>query len=389
MFSSQNSQKVDVVQVVDNIFFHAVDKGASDIHIEPTEEGTMVRYRIDGILRVVFKGDSALYEAIVARIKVMAKLETTGLPRPQEGKIIFKHQSRDVDLRVSIFPTTLQEVVVIRVLEDTKQFGDYKNLGFTDSQTEQLEKAIKKPFGLFLVTGPNGSGKSTTLFTSLKRLNVPEKSIATLEDPVERHLDLVRQTQIDPSIGLTFADGLRFLLRQDPDIIMVGEIRDKETAQIAVEAAITGHLVIATIHTNNAAGAIVRLINMEVEPYLLATSLKIVTAQRLARQICPDCKQEITPTPELLQTLNAPAGMKFFHSPGCASCENRGTKGRVGIHEVLEINNEIENLILTRPSDDQINSLAIKAGMKSLREAALEKINEGVISIEEAIRLTE
>lgn len=389
LLSSNNDQKIDVVQVADNIFFHAVDKGASDIHIEPVETGMVVRYRIDGVMRIVFTGDKELFKLLVARIKVLAKLETTGMPRPQEGKLMYRYENKEIDMRVSVFPNSISEAIVIRVLEDSQIYEDYINLGFSREQANLIETAIKRPFGLILVTGPNGSGKSTTLFTTLKKLNNPEKSLVTLEDPVERRLELVRQTQIDQDIGLTFAEGLRFLLRQDPDIIMVGEIRDKETAQIAVQAAITGHLVLATIHTNNAAGSIVRLINMEVEPFLLSTSIKLVTAQRLARALCQDCREEFTPAQELLDSIKAPAGMKFFHSKGCEKCENKGIKGRIGIHEVLEINQEIEELILKRPSDDQINTLAEQVGMMTLRQAALKKVNEGIISIEEAIRLTE
>jgi type IV pilus assembly protein PilB len=385
----QNPKLVDVTQTVENIFFHAVNQGASDIHIEPSLGEMYIRYRVDGIMKVVFRGDRTLFDTIIARIKVLAMLDTTGLPRPQEGKVMYKHKDKDIDFRVSIFPTSMGEAVVIRVLENLKEYDKFENLGFSPEQTELLEATIKKPYGLVLVTGPNGSGKSTTLFTLLKKLNSVDRSIATLEDPVERHLDMVRQTQVDPDNGLSFAEGLRFLLRQDPDIIMVGEIRDKETAQIAVQAAITGHLVLATIHTNNAAGAIVRLINMQVEPFLLATSLRLVTAQRLARVNCPHCREEYAPPQEIIKKLNLDINAKYYHSLGCDKCEGRGTSGRIGIHEVLPIDRSIENLILTCPSDDQINELAGKNGMISLHDAAFRKAREGEISIEEAIRVVE
>lgn len=386
---NKGSIKVDVIKVVNDIFDQAVEAGASDIHLEPSREGFIIRYRVDGIMRVVFEGDKTLYDFIVGRIKILALLETTGLPRPQEGNIKFKYQEDFVDLRVSIFPTSLGECIVIRVLESKKYFGNYLDLGFTKEQVKVLEGIIKKPYGLILVTGPNGSGKSTTLFSILNKLNNPEKSLVTLEDPVERKIEMVRQTQIDPDIGLDFASGLRYLLRQDPDIIMVGEIRDKETARIAVQSAITGHLVLATIHTNNAAGAIVRLINMGIEPFLLTSALKFVSAQRLARMNCPACKAEYEPPAELLKMLDVPAETKFYHALGCDECNHKGMKGRRGIHEVLVISRAIQELILQHPSDKHINELAIREGMVTLRQSALQKVYQGEVSIEEALRLTE
>lgn len=388
-FTKKIDKKVDVVKMVDDIFYNGIVEGASDIHIEPMVEGMMVRFRVDGILRVVFEFDRTIYEFVMGRIKVLGQMELTGLPRPQEGNIKFQYQETSVDLRVSIFPTSLGEAVVIRILESKKYFGNYNELGLLEEQVSVLENIVKKPYGLILVTGPNGSGKSTTLFTILNNLNDPERSVVTLEDPVERKIERVRQTQINPDIGLTFAEGLRFLLRQDPDVIMVGEIRDRETAKIAVQAAVTGHLVLATIHTNNAAGAIVRLINMGIEPFLLTSALKFVSAQRLARLNCPDCKEEYEPPTQLLKMLNAPAGIKFYRSTGCEKCNHKGIRGRQGIHEILTITKTIQDLILTSPSDEQINEVAIKEGMVTLRQAALDKVYHGIISIEEALRLTE
>lgn len=386
---SKSNLKVDVIKIVDDIFYNGVAEGASDIHIEPEKEGMIIRYRVDGIMRVVYEGEAKLYDFIVGRIKVLAQLETTGLPHPQEGNIKFKHRDGHADLRISIFPTSLGESIVIRILESKRYFGDYSDLGFMDEQVKTLEDITGKPYGLILVTGPNGSGKSTTLFTILNKLNDPEKCLVTLEDPVERKIDKVRQTQINPEIGLTFAGGLRYLLRQDPDVIMVGEIRDKETARIAVQAAVTGHLVLATIHTNDAAGAIVRLINMGVEPFLLTSALKFVSAQRLARINCQACIQEYDPPGELLKMLNVSPDMKFYHSLGCEQCNQKGMKGRRGIHEVLVISKSIQELILKKPSDKQINELAIQEGMIALRQAALQKVYDGTVSIEEALRLTE
>lgn len=384
-----NNEKVDIVKAVNDIFYEAINEGASDIHVEPGKDGVIIRYRIDGILRVVFEGDKMLYDFILARIKILANLDTTGRQRPQEGNIKFRFKERNVDLRISILPTSYGECVVSRVLESKKNVQNYHDLGFTEAQSEILENVVKKPYGLILVTGPNGSGKSTTLFTIMDRLNNPEKSLVTLEDPVERKIDMVRQTNIDPKVGLTFADGLRYLLRQDPDVIMVGEIRDKETARIAVQAAVTGHLVLATIHTNNAAGAIVRLINMGVEPFLLASALKFVSAQRLARTNCASCKVEYKPPVEMLNILKAPKSIKFYHSEGCDECSHKGLRGRQGVHEVLEISKPIEELILKKPSDDAINEVAIKAGMMTLRQAALARVYDGLLSIEEALRLTD
>lgn len=380
----------DVTKIVDDIFFDAVGKGASDIHFEPLKKKLMVRYRVDGTLNVVFEADSRLYESMLARIKVMAQMQITGLPRPQEGNIRFKiNEEFEVDLRVSIFPVSYGECVVVRILESKLDIGDYSNLGFSSDQVRAIEKIIQKPYGLILVTGPTGSGKSTTIFSMLSKLNDPGKSLVTLEDPVERKIDMVRQTNIDHEHGFGFADGLRYLMRQDPDIIMVGEIRDRETAKIAVQAAITGHLVLATIHTNSAAGAIVRLINMEVEPFLLASALKFVSSQRLARTNCPFCKAEYQPPKDIIEMLKAPSDIKFFRSTGCDECHHKGVKGRKAVHEVLVVSHALEDLIMKRPSDEQIKEVAIREGMLTLRQVALQRVYDGDISLEEAMRLTE
>jgi len=312
MAFKRKKETIDVIKLVNDIFYQGIQEGASDVHIEPQRDKVIVRYRIDGILRVIFEGNLSIFGHMSSRIKILANLEMTGLPKPQEGNIKFEHDERYVDLRVSILPTSVGESIVVRILESNKNFGNYEELGLTSDQEAILDTVVKKPHGLVLVTGPNGSGKSTTLLTILNKLNTHEKSLVTLEDPVERKIDMVRQTNVDSSVGLTFANGLRFLLRQDPDILMVGEIRDKDTAEIAIQAAITGHLVLATIHTNNAAGAIVRLINMGIEPFLLASALKCATAQRLARLNCVECRKEIVPSEELIKILDVPADMKFY-----------------------------------------------------------------------------
>lgn len=380
---------IDIIKTVDSIFTDALSKGASDIHIEPQNDKMIIRYRIDGNLKVVLSESLDLYDLILARIKIMADLETTGLPRAQEGNIKFSLGNDMVDMRLSILPTSYGENVVLRILEAAKRVENFEELGFSGKQISNLDSIITKPFGLILVTGTTGNGKSTTLFTILNKLNSPEKKLATLEDPVERKIEMVRQTQINPEVGLTFAEGLRCLLRQDPDIIMVGEIRDNETARIAVDAAVTGHLVLASIHTNNAAGAIIRLLNMGVEPFLLSSAIRFISCQRLARLNCHNCLEEIKPTAEMINALRAPENMKFYHSKGCDQCGQKGFKGRTGIHEVLVPSSEIRNLILSRPTDDQIIMQAEKEGMENLRKIALNKVNEGLITIEEALRITE
>jgi len=382
-------EDINITEIVNQVFLKAVNEGASDIHFEPLKEKMIIRFRVDGLLRVVSEIEPNLISLIIAKIKILANLDTTGLPRAQEGKIRFVREAKEVDLRVSVFPTNLGECIVIRILESIKVFEDFKGLGFTQQQTEIINSVIEKPYGLILVTGPNGSGKSSTLFTMLHKLIKPEINVATLEDPVEREIFMARQTQINPEIGLTFASGLRYLLRQDPDIIMVGEIRDKETAQIAVEAAVTGHLVLATFHTNNAAGAVVRLVNMDIEPFLIASALKLITGQRLARQLCNDCKKKYDPPKELFKKIEDNQISNFYHTEGCEKCNQKGIKGRTGIHEVLKISKEMQELIFTNPSDEQINILAKSQGMINLRSMAMQKVNEGAISLEEALRITE
>ncbi len=369
------------------ILYNGIKKSASDIHFESTKEGFIVRYRINGVLRVEYKGSKVTFSYILAKIKAMAQVETAGMPKPQESDFIFDYEDKDIDMRLSILPTSVGECAVIRVLASVNLANNFKDLGLSNKQVRILERNIRKPNGLILITGPNGSGKSTTLFSILSALNTPEKSIVTLEDPVERKIPGIRQTGINSKIGLTFANGLRYLLRQDPDIIMVGEIRDPETAKIAVQAAITGHLVLATTHTNDAAGAIIRLIDMNVEPYMISSSLRLVTAQRLFRLNCPFCKEEYDPPVGMLKALGVKKGTKFYHSVGCDRCGGTGTGGREGIHEFLEVDREMQELILKRPDDSHLVSAAVKDGMKTLKKRALEKVYNGSISLEEALRL--
>ncbi len=389
----QNEQSIkantDAMNLVNRIVAAAIDEGVSDIHLEPNTEGMIVRFRVDGVLKIVAEIPLPMVHSLSARIKIMSQIDTTGLPRPLEGNMKFVHQNKRLDLRVSIFPTSNGECIVMRVLQSVKEYGNYEKLGFTPEQAATVSEIIKKPYGLVLVTGPTGSGKSTTLFTILDKMNEVGRSLVTLEDPVERKIDMVRQTQVNPEIGLTFASGLRYLLRQDTDIIMVGEIRDKETAEIAVQASITGQLVLATIHTNNAAGSIIRLLNMGIEPFLLTSALRLVTAQRLARINCPHCKKEYIPAAELLEKVGVAAGTTFFKAEGCDACNHKGVIGRFGIHEVLTVTEKIEAAVYDNPSDDHVMQIAKSEGMVTLHDVAMAKAREGLISIEEVLRLTE
>ncbi|PLX21347.1 hypothetical protein C0584_02865 [Candidatus Parcubacteria bacterium] len=398
MLNKENNEQApaiseDVIKIVDNIIRASIEAKASDIHFEPQESKMITRFRIDGSMNSFYECDLSLYKSILSRIKVMADLDLTGPAKPQEGNFRFypNRMNKDhyVDLRISIFPTSAGQVCVMRVLETKGRFASYSDLGFSEGQLGMLESMTHKPNGLVLVTGPTGSGKSTTLFTILNKLNDPDRVLSTLEDPVERKMDMVRQTEVNPKIGLDFAEGLRYLLRQDPDILMVGEIRDRETAKIAVQASITGHLVLATIHTNNAAGAIVRLINMGIEPFMLSSALKFVTGQRLVRKLCDECKTPTEYPPEFLESKGLPKDITYYRAEGCSSCNNKGVKGRIGIHEVLPVTKVIEEAILLKPSDEQINKLAISEGMKTLQDAALDKLVSGEISLEELIRVVE
>ncbi len=379
----------DTINLVNRIVNNAIKEGASDIHIEPGKSKLIVRIRVNGILKVLFEVSSDLSQSLISRIKVMAELDTTGIPRPQEGGIKVRLANRDIDLRVSIFPILYGECVVMRVLESINKYENFEDLGFSVEQVEMLENVIKKPFGLILVTGPVGGGKSTTLFSILNKLNDPGKSLVTLEDPIERRMDDIRQTQINPEVGLTFASGLHFQLRQDVNVIMVGEIRDKETANIAIQAAMTGQLVLATIHANSATGVIIRLLGMGIEPYLITAALKLVTSQRLARMNCPYCRKEIKAPAVLLKKLGVDDSARFFNSDGCDRCNGKGIVGRFGIHEVLQVSDEIKKAIYLNFSEEQIVEIAKKEGMALMKDVVLQRAEEGVISLSEVFRLVE
>ncbi len=379
----------DVIVVVNKLLVEAFVSGASDIHVEVYEKKFRVRFRIDGKLREIQNPHKNYALPIISRIKIMSKMDIAERRLPQDGRIKLKIEGKPIDFRVSSLPTLYGEKIVLRLLDQSNLQVDMRNLGFEKKQIEDFTEGIRKPFGMCLVTGPTGSGKSTTLYSALSELNEPGKNISTAEDPVEFNLEGINQVNVKKDIGLTFASALKAFLRQDPDIIMVGEIRDIEVGEIALEAALTGHLVLSTLHTNDAAATIQRLINMGLEPFLLVAALNVIVAQRLCRKICPNCKtpQEV-PIEQLVRIGFSEATaqkIKVYRGEGCATCNGTGYKGRVAIHEVMKISSNIKELIINGATADQIKLAAIKEGMKTLRMSALTKVALGDISIEEAI----
>ncbi|MGC8916423.1 MAG: type IV-A pilus assembly ATPase PilB [Thermoanaerobaculum sp.] len=393
---AKESTEAPVVRLVNIILTDAIRKGASDIHIEPYEKNFRVRYRIDGVLQEVMAPPLKLKDAITSRIKILAKLDIAEKRLPQDGRIKLKAKvegrTRELDYRVSTVPTLFGEKVVLRLLDKENLRLDMTKLGFEKSSLKKFEDAILKPYGMVLVTGPTGSGKTNTLYSAISRINTPEVNIMTAEDPVEFQLPGVNQVQMKESIGLNFAAALRAFLRQDPNIILVGEIRDFETAEIAIKAALTGHLVLSTLHTNDAPSTISRLMNMGIEPFLVATSVNVIAAQRLVRRICTGCKEEVeVPIQALLSVGFSEAeahGLKIYHGRGCDKCGNTGYKGRVGLFEVMEITEDIRELILSGATVVELRRKAIEEGMITLRQSGLHKIREGVTTIEEVVRET-
>jgi general secretion pathway protein E len=379
------ASEAPVIRLVNAMIAQAVEKRASDIHIEPFEKEFRIRYRIDGVLFNQEQPPREMKAAIVSRLKLMAKLNIAERRLPQDGRIKIKTLGREVDLRVSTLPTLYGESVVMRLLDRSAgDFYDLRRLGFDTHFLARMEYYTSLPHGIFLVTGPTGSGKSTTLYSALKRINIPDKKIITIEDPVEYQMDGINQIHVNPQIGLTFAAGLRHIVRQDPDVIMVGEIRDRETADIAIRAALTGHLVFSTLHTNDAPSAITRLTDMGVENYLITSSLVSVLAQRLVRLICPHCKVAAG-------TRTAPDGEKVesFRGAGCESCSGTGYTSRVGIFELMELNDEIRKLIMANEDAAQITAAARRNGMQSLREDGWMKVRTGVTTADEVMRVTQ
>ncbi|RMG01097.1 MAG: type IV-A pilus assembly ATPase PilB [Nitrospirae bacterium] len=382
-----------IVKLVNGIFINAIKQSASDIHIEPYENALRVRYRIDGVLYNVMNLPVKIKNALTSRIKIMSKLDIAERRLPQDGRIKLKFgRKREIDFRVSTLPCLFGEKTVLRILDKSNLQIDMTKLGFEQDQLKDFMEAIEKPYGMVLVTGPTGSGKTTTLYSALNHLNKPGINIMTAEDPVEYNFHGINQVQMKEEIGLTFAAALRSFLRQDPDIIMVGEIRDFETAEIAVKAALTGHLVLSTLHTNDAPSTITRMLNMGIEPFLVSSSVILILAQRLARKICTHCKVEDTPPePALLKlgfTEEEVKDIKVFKGKGCPVCNNSGYKGRVALYEVMPIKDEIKELILEGASAQELKKLAIRLGMKTLRRSGLNKVKEGITSIEEVLRVT-
>jgi type IV pilus assembly protein PilB len=378
-----------VVRLVDTIIENAVRNRASDIHVEPFEEYVKVRYRIDGDLIEELRTPLETKGALITRLKILAGLNIAEKRVPQDGRILTKIDDKSVDLRVSVLPTVNGEKVVIRILSRDNFLVGKNKLGMGESDMKKLERIISNPHGIILVTGPTGSGKSTTLYTLLSELNTESKNLITVEDPVEFLLEGINQVGVNNKAGLTFAAGLRSILRQDPDIIMIGEIRDSETAEIATRAAITGHLVLSTIHTNDAPSSMVRLVDMGIEPYLIATSLCGVVAQRLVRRICPQCGEYYEASDYEKKLLNAPSDkpLKLKRGKGCTFCNNTGYKGRVGIYEIMEVTREHRELMLKNASTDELKDLCVKLGMKTLKEACEQHVLEGVTSVEELMRV--
>jgi type IV pilus assembly protein PilB len=387
------TEDAPVVKLVNAILMDAIKKGSSDIHIEPYEKSFRVRFRIDGVLYEIMKPPLKLKNAIISRLKIMADLDIAERRLPQDGRIKLKlGQKREMDFRVSVLPGLFGEKVVLRLLDKGNLQADMMKLGFSNIQLSHFMEAINKPFGMVLVTGPTGSGKTTTLYSALAELNKATVNISTAEDPVEFNLFGINQVQMHEEIGLNFAAALRSFLRQDPDIIMVGEIRDYETAEIAIKASLTGHLVLSTLHTNDAPSTINRLLNMGVEPFLVASSINIVVAQRLARKICDNCKEEIEVPSDILINLGIPAvevsNAKVFTGKGCKRCSNTGYRGRIALYECMPVTETLKEYILNGASAAEIKRQAIEEGMASLRMSGISYLREGVTTIEEVLRVT-
>jgi type IV pilus assembly protein PilB len=391
-----SSEEAPVVRLVNLILTDSIKRAASDIHIEPYEKDFRVRFRIDGVLYEIMQPPMKLRDAITSRLKIMAKLDISEKRLPQDGRIKIKMKlqgkNREMDYRVSVLPTLFGEKIVLRLLDKENLMLDMTRLGFEQESLTRFEKAIFKPYGMVLVTGPTGSGKTNTLYSSISRVNTPETNIMTAEDPVEFNLHGINQVQMKEQIGLNFAAALRSFLRQDPNIILVGEIRDFETAEIAVKASLTGHLVLSTLHTNDAPSTISRLMNMGIEPYLVATSVHLICAQRLVRRLCKDCKEEVPmPTQAVVDIGFSPQeapSVKLYKGRGCQTCNNTGYKGRVGLYEVMEITDGMREMILTGASAIELKNRAMEEGMITLRGSGLRKLKAGQTTVEEVVRET-
>lgn len=386
------SDEAPIIRFVNSLITQGYKERASDIHIEPFESKLMIRYRIDGILYNVLNPPLKAHAGIVSRIKIMSQLNIAEKRLPQDGRLRVRIAGQDIDVRVSTLPTAFGERLVLRLLDKASSVLTLEEVGLKETQLHRVVNMINKSHGVFLVTGPTGSGKTTTLYSALTRLDRLEKNIITVEDPIEYQLSGVGQLQVNSKINLTFANGLRSILRQDPDIVMVGEIRDQETAEIVIQSALTGHMVFSTLHTNDAAGALTRLVEMGVEPFLAASSIVGVMAQRLVRKICPFCREEVTPPPKLLDELEdegLPANPVFYRGRGCDHCMQIGYWGRTGIYELMEMDDDIRDLLLKNKDAASIRKLAKQKGMQPLRSAGLTKALQGETTLEEVLRVTQ
>ena len=384
------ASEAPVIKLVNHIISKASEMGASDIHLEPFMDDLILRYRIDGILHNFEAPPKRLNAALCTRIKIMAKLDISERRLPQDGRIKIKVHGKDIDMRVSTLPTLYGESIVIRILDRDNLSVNLEKMGFPKQELDRFKKLIHKPYGKLLVTGPTGSGKTTTLYGALQNINTPDKKIITIEDPVEYQIRGINQIHVKPQIGLDFATGLRSIVRQDPDVIMVGEIRDAQTADIAIQAALTGHLVFSTVHTNDAAGAITRLLDMGVENYLISSAILGVLAQRLVRMICRNCIEPTIITPVLMAEFDVHEkdNIKAFHGKGCKECSETGFRGRTGIYELLVIDDETRQLILNKATSQLIREAARKKGMVTLREDGWKKVAKGITTVEEVLRVT-
>jgi type IV pilus assembly protein PilB len=370
----------------------AIQDRASDIHIEPTEKDLRVRFRIDGVLHEAMRSPKNIQSGVISRLKIMSDINIAERRIPQDGRMSVASNGGKIDLRVATLPTVWGEKVVMRILDNSTAMLSLSDLGFSEPNYERYSKSFTKPYGMLLVTGPTGSGKSTTLYSTLNIVSTPDKNVITVEDPVEYRIAGINQVQTNVKAGLTFASALRSILRSDPDIVLIGEVRDHETAQIAIEAALTGHLVLSTLHTNDAPSAVSRLIEMGIEPFLVSSALDCVLAQRLARRLCSKCKEPYTPTPQALRTARYPWNdgdplPTLYRAAGCSNCSKTGYRGRLALHEVMVVSEAIERLAVERASAEAIARVAHEEGMLGLREDGLEKVAAGVTSLEEIFRV--
>ena len=386
----ESADDAPVIRLVNQIIAQAVEQGASDIHLEPNGNELRVRFRIDGVLVETATVQRRMVLGVISRVKIMSDLDISERRVPQDGRVGLTIDGHRIDLRVVTLPSVHGESVVIRILDKSSVVMELEKLGMAAQERERFERAFGQAFGAVLVTGPTGSGKSTTLYAALTALNTIEKNIITIEDPVEYQLDGITQVQVNPRAGLHFHTGLRSMMRADPDIIMVGEIRDRETAQIAIESALTGHLILSTLHTNDAASAITRLVEMGIEPFLVASAIDCIVAQRLARKLCPHCKERQILSADVLRAngIRSQFDMEAYNAQGCPRCNHSGYKGRIGLYEVLTVSDEIRRLVLARAPAPDISEVAVRQGMRLLRDDGLEKVRLGMTSIAEVTRIT-